>query len=379
MTLSLPRLLSVAAKEVRQLRRDPRMLVLVLLAPLVQLFLFGYAANLDAKDVAVVVVDEDGGPEARRLARALDPRPDREGALAVVGRADRRDVDDLFAAGAARAAVVIPPGFGRAARQGRGEVAVWLDGADSNTATIARADLQQVLAREALALAAAARAGEPATARPVEVSTRVLYNPALRSANFMVPGVTAVILLVTTTMLSAMSIVKEKEAGTYEALLVTPIRPVELVCGKLLPFVVIALLDVALVLGAAVGWFGVPLRGSAALVLLFAAAFVLGSIGLGLLLSTLVSTQRQAMVLTFTLLIPMFLLSGFIFPVSSLPPALQQVSRALPVRYFLEALRAICLRGVGLEVLAPRLLTLAGLGALVLGASVLRFRKQAAS
>jgi drug efflux transport system permease protein len=358
--LSVGRLLAVATKEVRQVRRDPRMLVLVLCAPVIQLVLFGYAATFDLRDFPVVVVDEDGGPRAARLARAIDPVMGDGSELLRVGSSSRGQADQLLVRGQAKAVVVISRGAER--------VAVWVDGSDSNSATIARGALEQSLQQSVL----------PPGAPPVELRTRVLYNPSLRSQAFMVPGVIVILLLVTTTMLSALSIVKEKEGGTLEALGASALRPVELIAGKLLPFAVLGLLDVVLVLAVGTLWFRLPLRGSGALVLLFAAVFVLVSLGLGLLLSTLVRTQRQAMVVSFAALIPMLLLSGFIFPVDAMPLGFRGVSYVLPVRHLLEAVRAICLRGVGLEVLYPQLLILLGTGLLVLGAAVRRFRLQLA-
>lgn len=375
MPFSLSRLLSVTRKEVRQVRRDRRMLFVILIGPVIQLLLFGYAATFDLTAAPIAIVDEDRSPQSRRLAAALDPGTPEPGELRVVGRAPRDAVGELFARDDARAVVVIPAGFGREVREGRRPaVATWIDGSDSNTATAVRASLEQTLAREAVAQAT--RRSGPSAGPPLELRTRVLYNPRLRSDLFMVPGVTAVVLLVATLMLSALSIVKEREAGTFELLYATPIRPVELVVGKLLPFATLGLIDVALILTAATVWFGVPVRGDPALLAAFAFVFVVGSVGLGLLVSTFARTQRQAMVIAFCLLIPMLLLSGFIFPVDAMPPAFQAASRALPVRYFLEAVRAICLRGAGVELLAGHLATVSALSAGVLTVAVLRFGKQ---
>jgi len=373
-SFSTARLAAVARKEVRQVRRDPRMLFVVLAGPVIQLLLFGYAATFDLRSAPVAIVDEDRSPESRRLAAALDPSPQAPGELAVVGYARRDDAPALFARDAARAVVVVPAGFGRRVREGGAPpaVAAWFDGSDSNTATAVRASLEQTLAREAVAL----RVGPGGGAAPLELRTRILYNPRLQSALFMVPGVTAVVLLVATMMLSALSIVKEREGGTFELLYATPIRPVELVVGKLLPFVALGLIDVALILTAATLWFEVPVRGSPALLLAFAAVFVVGSVGLGLLLSTFARTQRQAMVIAFCLLIPMLLLSGFIFPLDAMPAVFQAAARAIPVRYFLEGVRAICLRGAGLELLGGHLALLTGLSAATLGVAILRFGKQ---
>lgn len=353
-------LLSVARKELAQLGRDPRMLALALVTPVVQLVLFGYAATFDLRDVPVVVVDEARDPRSAELIRAIDPLPGDGSELRVAGHAQRPHVDRAFARGDAAAVVVLP----RSRGDRPAPVAVWVDGSDANTATIARAALEQAL------LEAAAPSATPAIA----LEARVLYNPELRSANFMVPGVIALVLLVAASMLSALSIVKEKEGGTFEALLSTPLRPAELIGGKLLPFAALGLLDAAGVVAVGVAWFDVPQRGSWLLLLLFVAAFVGVSLALGLLLSTLVATQRQAMIVAFAGLIPMLLLSGFIFPVAAMPPAFQWAAELIPVKHVLEALRALCLRGAGLDLLWPQLTILTAGAAAILALALSRFR-----
>ncbi len=395
---SLLRVRAVVHKELRQLVRDPRMMALVLVMPVLQLVLFGYAATFDLERVPVAVLDHDGGEEARALLAAIDPslrrdaRPGQE--LAVAAHApSEAALEALLQAGEARLAVVIPPGFSAAVREGAPvEVAVWVDGADPNTASIARASLERVLEERGLrwtldrtrrqdaAAAGALDALESAEGqgRAVDLRTRVYYNPALESAAFMVPGVLVTVLLVLTAQLSALSIVKEKEAGTFEALLASPARPAELIAGKLLPFCALGFLELTVVLAAAVAWFEVPLRGSVGLLFGCAAAFVVGCLGAGLLLSTLVSTQRQAMVVAFAALIPMLLLSGFIFPIESMPAPFRWSSNALPNRHALEALRAVCLRGADLGVVLPQLLCLLGLGGGILLLASARFRKRVA-
>ncbi len=220
------------------------------------------------------------------------------------------------------------------------------------------------------------RSSSGCAGRTVSPSARIYYNPELRSANYMVPAVIVMILMVMTMMLSALSIVKEKEIGTFEMVLATPVRPVELVIGKLAPFVAIGFIDVVIVLAVATFWFDVPIRGSAALLLAFAAVFVLTTIALGLFVSTVTRNQQQAMVFAFGLLIPMLLLSGFIFPIHAMPAPVRAASYALPLRYFVEAVRAIFLRGAGIDLLWDEMLALAGIGAALLGMAVARFRKR---
>lgn len=382
------RFLHVVAKELRQLARDRKIYPIVLIAPILQLFLYGYAATFDLHRLPVAVLDGDRSAESRAIVRRIEASGD----FAVGLRASSpAEIEEALVRGAARAAVVFLPGFGANLREGRGAaLGLLLDGADSNTATIARSSLEAIAARHAVEMKVAdIRSRDPVAAsllerlrgpeglpEALEVRTRVLYNPELRSANYMIPGVIVLILSVMTMMLSALSIVKEKEIGTFEMLLATPIRPVELVAGKLAPFVAIGFVDVLLVLVTAKLWFRIPIAGSAGLLLVFAAAFVMTTIALGLLVSTVTRSQQQAMVVSFVVLLPMILLSGFIFPIDSMPRPARLVSYAIPVRYFLEAVRAIFLRGVGLDILWPQMATLAALGGGLLAAAVLRFRKR---
>lgn len=386
------RVLAMATKEVHQIRRDPKIMVMVVVAPVFQLFLYGYAATFDLHLLPLAVLDRDGSPEVRTLLAKIEA----SGEFAIVRSIERTgEAEDLFDRGLVRGVLVFPPGFGQHVRagDGRARVAIWLDGSDSNTATIVRASIEQIVLRHSILLAVdeagardarlaasldAATEGEAGLPEMLDVRTRVLYNPELKSAHFMVPGVFAIILLVMTTMLSALSVARERELGTFEMMTATPIRPGELIVGKLLPFIGIGFGDVLLVLAAAAFWFEIPIRGSVGLVLLFAAAYVLGTIGLGLLISSWCETQRQAMVVTFAALLPMMLLSGFVFPIHSMPWGFQVVAYMLPVTYFLDAVRGILLRGVGLDVLWPDLAAVAGLGAIILAASVIRFRARIA-
>lgn len=384
--MRLARVLAIVLKELRQLWRDPRMYPIVLIAPVFQLFLYGYAATFDLRALPVACYDADRSAETRAVLRRLEATGDFRIAYDVASLAL---AERLLDRGATRVVVAFAPGFGRRVREGaRAEVGLILDGTDSNTATIARSSIEATIGRRAIDLRVAqARGREPLAAallaslagadglpEALDVRARVLYNPELRSANYMVPGVVVIILLVMTLMLSALSIVKEREIGTFEMLLATPVTPAELVMGKLTPFVAIGFVDVLLVLTVAALWFDVPIRGSVGLLLAFAAAFVLTTIGGGLLISTIASTQQQAMILAFLILVPMVLLSGLIFPVESMPAPVQALSCALPIRYFLEATRAIFLRGVGLEVLWPHAIAILGLGAAVLAGAILRFR-----
>jgi ABC-2 type transport system permease protein len=395
MTMMRPRAVAaVLRKELRLLARDRRTLPLLLLAPILQLLLYGYAATFDLDHLPVAVLDQDGSVEARELAARVEA----SGSFRVAFEPKTfAEVEALVDRGETRAALVIPRGFGRAVREGRVDtegfpeaaVGLFLDGSDSNAATIVASELTLIARRHGIDLVlASARERLPAAHAEVlrlrgaegvpelvEARPRVLYNPDLRSAAFMVPGVVCMILLVLTVMLSSLSIVKEKELGTFETLAATPIRPSELIVGKLAPFVLIGFVDVLLVLGVAIAWFEVPFRGSAALLLALASGFLLSTLALGLFVSTVAETQQQAMVASFGLIMPMVLLSGFIFPIDGMPRPMQVASLALPMRYFLVAIRSIFLKGVGLDVLWDEAAALFGLGALLLLASAARFRK----
>lgn len=384
--MRLSRLLAVIRKEFVQVFRDPRIYPIIFIAPILQLFLYGYAATFDLHRLPIAAIDADGTAESRALLRAIEAPGD----FRIAFRP--RTIDEaeaLVDRGATRLVVVIQPGLGARVRDGeRAQVGILLDGTDSNTATIARSTLEALVARHAIDVRLAeARSREPAVAalldplrgpeglpEALEMRTRILYNPELRSANYMVPGVVVIILLVMTTTLSALSIVKEKEIGTFEMLLATPIQPGELIAGKLAPFVVIGFADVIIVLLVAAFWFGVPIRGSVALLLALSGAFIMATIAGGLFVSTVADTQQHAMTLSFLMLVPMVLLSGLIFPVDAMPRPVQLLSQAFPIRHFLEAVRAIFLRGVGLEVLWPKALATAGLGTAMLAGALLRFR-----
>jgi ABC-2 type transport system permease protein len=280
-------------------------------------------------------------------------------------------------AGTVRVGIVIPPRF--AARLARGETArvqLLLDGTDSNTANVAQGYVTQIVNAESSRIMLE-RLGPKATAPlAVEPSVRIWFNPELKSANFMVPGVVALILTIVTMTMTATAIVKEKERGTIEQLVVSPLRPIELILGKALPFVLIGYLDIFVVVLAGVLWFRVPIAGSFPLLLLLSGLYIMTTLGLGLLMSTVSQTQQQAMMLGFFANPPFMLLSGFIFPIASMPEPMQLLTYIIPLRYFLVIIRGIFLKGVGIDVLWPQALALLVFGAAVLTLSTLRFHKR---
>jgi len=371
------RILQMLVKEFLQLRRDRSARFRLLVPPVIQILLFGYAATFEVFNVSTIVADQDRTPESRALVaafvhsnrfelKAMAPSP-----ADVRAAVQRSDV---------HVGIVIPPGFSQHLRSGdAAPVQVLLDGTNSNTALIAGGYVGQIAQAYAQAQGQALlqASGRALTAPRVrlQVEPRFWFNPNLDSRWFFVPGVIGSLVLVTIVNLTAFAIVREREVGTLEQLLVTPIRPVEFILGKTLPFFMIGLLEVAIVAGIGLLWFRVPFNGSAWLLLAGTCLFLLSALGLGLLISTVCRTQQQAFASNFFVLNPLFILSGFGFPIASMPQFLQWLTLLNPLRHFLVIIRGTFLKGVGIDVLWPELASLAALGAVLLTASVLRFRK----
>ncbi len=362
-------------KEFLELRQEPRLFGIVIIAPLLQLTVLGYAASTDVRDVPMVVVDQDQSSESRELVARFDAS---QNFVVVDSLASMNEVDGYLDRGDAWMALAIPADYGERLRTGQATaVQVVADGTDANSTNVALGYTGALVGAYARELAAAAPG---AAAGPlVRSEIRVWFNPSLESRFFMVPGILALVLLVVTTNLSSMAIVREKELGTLEQLNVTPLARWELVVGKLLPYAVLGMLDVLIVIAVAVGWFEVPLRGSLVLLLGSCMVYLMTTLGLGLLVSTISNTQQQAMMTaSFFFLIPMIFLSGFIFPIENMPYVIQQVTYLIPLRYFLVMLRGIFLKGVGLDVLWPQLLALAAWGIAILTLATLRSNKRLA-
>ena len=369
-------LLAVIVKELLQLRQDRKMIPAMVIGPLVQLLALGYAANLDVAHVPMVLVDQD----RTAASRALVERFTGAGTFDLVGAEDGVEaVDPWLVEGRAQLALVIAPGYGEAVAAGRApRVQVIADGTDANSSGLGLGYAAQILAGAGAEMAASRRPPGMtlAPAGRYELVPRVWYNPDLRSRWFYVPAVVAMVLMLVTMILPSMAVVREKEIGTLEQLSVTPLRPWQLILGKLVPFLVVGMLDMLLVTGLITGLFHVPLRGSLLLLAFLTLLFLLTTLGLGLLVSTLVRTQQQAMGLCiFVLMVPMIYLSGLIFPVENMPRGFQIASYAIPVRYYANVLRGIFLKGSGIDVLWPEALALLGIGLTVLTLASLRFRK----
>ncbi len=377
----------IIRKEFHQLKRDRRLLTIVLVAPILQLVLLGYAANLDVKDIPTVVLDQDRSRESRELLVRFTASGY---FVAAVQATAQDDIDEALDRGEASMAIVIPRGFGRDIQSGRGaELQIVVDGADSNSAVIGLAYANMILrsyTARALLRKLQSSAGSSRLSRPhlsrlpgasIVPEIRVWYNPEMKSRNFFIPGILALLLMVMTMLLTSLAIVKEKEVGTLEQLIVSPIRPMELMLGKLFPFALIGLIDVILVLLISSLVFRVPIRGSVVLLLVLTGVFLLTTLGLGLLISTISKNQQQAMVTAFFFfMVPMIFLSGFIFPIENMPLPIQYLTYLLPLRYYFSIVRGLFLKGVGLAELWDEALILLGFGVVIFLASAFRFRKR---
>lgn len=354
---ALVRLKALLAKEFRQLLRDPRMRFFVVVPPIVQLMVFGYAATYDVRHADVALVDE--GPDA--VSRALVHDVASTGHFTLHRYPDMAAAADAIDRGKVRAVLHFPVDFAD-----RGAVQVVADGSDSNSAQMVAGQLTAAL------LSAATRSG----ARPpaVQVEERAWYNPNLDDRIFFVPGIIANVVFVATMSLMAMTVVRERELGTLERLLVTPVGRLEFVLSKMLPVAAVGLFDVALVATVAVAWFGVPFRGSILALFLGAALFLMSSLGLGLLISSYAGTQQQAMLLSFFLIMPAIVLSGFAFPIANMPYGVQLATWLDPLRYFLIVIRDVFLKAGGLSDHLFQFAMMALLGTLALGLSMARVR-----
>ncbi len=371
------RLWYVMWKELLELRQDPRLFGIIFFAPVVQLTMLGYAATTDVKNVPLVIVDQDRSPASRELISRFDASP----YFSIAGTVSSvREVDPWLERGRAWLALNIPADYHQLIDSGRpATVQVIADGTDSSStgvamgyaATLVGAYNEELVQKR---MTAAGTAAAPPAA--IEARIRVWFNPELESRYFMIPGIVALLLLVITTNLSSMAVVREKELGTLEQLNVTPVTRWQLIVGKLVPYGAIGIIDVLLVTTVAVFWFKVPLLGSPLLLLFTSCIYLLTTLGLGLFISTISSTQQQAMMTaTFFVMTPMMYLSGFIFPIENMPAVIQPFTYLIPLRYFIVIVRGIFLKGVGWHVLWPQIAALATWGVVIVGLAVARSRK----
>ncbi len=370
-------ILHIMRKEFIQIRRDRRMFIMAFLSPVIQLIILGYAANLDVNNIPLLVCDEDHSVASREFVQRFTS----SGQFRLVGYvASPGDIDGPLNKGTASIALVLPPGFESGLRAHRSvQVQAIADGSESNSAGIGLGYAALIVGQysQDILLNTFRMAGSGRRPASINPQLRVWYNPTLKSRNFMVPAVLAMVLLMMTMMFTGLAVVREKEAGTMEQLIVTPIRPYQLVIGKLAPFATLSIVDVILVLLVATLWFHVPLKGSIPLLFGLCFVFEIATLGLGLLISTVAKTQQEATMTTqFFVMQPMMQLSGFAFPIANMPVVVQFVTYFLPLRYFMSIIRGIFLKGVGMASLWRDALSLFVLGCLILGIAISRFRKR---
>jgi len=337
----------MVVKEVRQLFRDPKTKRIIFAAPIIQLLAFGYAVNTDVRDVSTVVVDHDRSVESRALVDAFTA----SGYFRVALRSDRSaDAGDALDRGRAVAALEIPAGYASDLKAGRSPAVQFLiDGTNSNTGTVAQGYAGEIVQNHGAQLAA--RAG--VRAQTIDMRTRAWFNPSLESRVYNVPAVIGVIVLMMCLMLTALGIVREREVGTLEQLLVSPLSPGELILGKTIPVAGIAMLQISLVTTVALLWFRIPLTGSVSTLFLAAVLFILAGLSVGLFISTISSTQQEAFLSMYMFILPAIILSGFMFPIDTMPEAFQHLTLLNPLRHFLDVVRGIFLKSAGLADVWP--------------------------
>lgn len=370
------RLMSLIRKEFIQIRRDPRTLAIIFVMPVAMLFLLGYAATNDVRNIDLAVFDQDQSPASRRLLEAYK-QADYFRLSYLAG--SEEELRALIDNNSVRAGIIIPPGYGRdVAGWGSAQVAFVLDGSDPTVASTALAAATLIgqtqstkLQVERLQQRGMAAALEPA----IDVRTQVWYNPGLVSSYFMVPAMIGMILQYLGTMLTSTAIVRERERGTIEQLIVTPLRSQEMVLGKLAPYVILSFWDTIEVLIVGVLLFRMPINGDLTLLLVLTALFMVTTLGIGLLISTVANTQQEAMLTTMFTILPSIFLSGFFFPLAAMPAWLQVLSYTIPLRYFLIIARGIVIKGVGLSAIWPEVVALAIFAVVVMGAAAARFKK----
>lgn len=381
MKLLLLRVRVLLHKELLQVLRDPRLRFLMILPPLLQLLAFGYAANLDLRNIPVALYDEDNSPLSRDLAFAFSS----SGYFKILSHISRSgDLTTVLDRGRIKAVIHFGPKLAEKVESGdTALVQVIVAGTDSNTASLVQGYTGQIIERFNRSRLKENMDRNPSLKRVipsgsegiVRLDGRVWFNEELVSRNFYVPGIIALVIMVSVLNLTAMAVVREKEVGTMEQIMVTPIRPVEFILGKTIPFAAIGIFQVALITTGGVFWFGVPMRGSLLLLFISLVVFLLSFLALGLFISTISRNQQQALVTTFFFIFPIILLSGFIFPIDNMPVVIQYFTYINPLRYFLVIIRGIFLKGIGLEILWPHMVALLAIGSAVMGLAIRRVNK----
>ena len=366
------RVRELVRKEFIQLFRDRKNLRLLIVSPLVMLIIFGYVVSTDVRDITVALLDQSHTPESRLVADSFNT-----GIFRIIYYAENEhQLEDLLLRRKVNMAVNVGPDFAERVRKGEtGRVQIIADGSMSNMASVRIAYAMQVMERLNRHFLVELYP-QKITFGQIDARIRTWYNPNLDSRNFFVPGIVAVLIMIISLLFTSMAVIKEREAGTMEQLIVTPIRPVELILGKTIPYAVISLTQMVAVAAFAIVWFDVPLVGSPLLLLAATCLFLLSTLGIGLFISTISATQQQAMMTTFFFIVPFFMLSGFVFPIENMPEIVQWITYIIPLRYMIVIIRDIFLKGVGLEVFWEQFFALAVIGTVVFSAAVTRFRKK---
>ncbi|HSM70322.1 MAG TPA: ABC transporter permease [Anaerolineales bacterium] len=370
------RLMSIIRKEFIQILRDPRTLAMIILIPIIQLFLLGYSATNDVRNIPLAVMDQSRSVESRELLDAYRAADYFRISFTVQSEAE---IAQLIESGEARAAVIIPPDYAQRLHEGNAQIAFILDGSDPTSASTALSAAQLIGQSHStgIMLERFERSGMNLRVRPpVEVRTTVWYNPDMVNAHFMIPGVIGMILYAIAAILTANSVVRERERGTIEQLIVTPIRPWELIVGKLMPFVILGFFNTIEVLAVGHWWFGMPVRGDLGLILGLSVIFLATGLGVGLLASTIANTQQEAMLTVWMTLLPSIFLSGFFFPLEAMPRILQWISYIMPLRYYLVIIRTLLLKGVGIEMIQFEVFAMTLFAVFIMALAALRFRKR---
>ncbi len=371
--MSWLRIRELVRKEFIQVFRDRKNRPLLVLSPLIQIVLFGYVVTTDVRDIRLGVVDHSKTPESRRLLEAFDANP----TFRILYRIeDPKALDRLILKRQVDVGVWIPPDFQATLRKGKtAAVQVIADGSMSNMAAVRIAYTSSVVETFGTRLLYE-RFRRKIDFGEIDLRVRTWYNPNLDSQYYYVPGIVAFLVMLLSLLLTSMAIVREKEAGTMEQLIVTPLKPVEMILGKTIPFILIAQGQMIMVIAFALLWFKIPMSGSAPLLLGATGLFLLSTLGIGLFISTVSRTQQQAMMTNFFFIVPFFMLSGFVFPIANMPLVVQWLTHLDPLRHFLVIIRGIFLKGTGIAVLWPQFLELAVLGGVVFAAAVNRFQKR---
>lgn len=368
------RIFVILKKEISQIRRNRLFMGILVIAPVIQLFVLGYAVTFEVKNMPIAIFDEDKSVLTRRITDALDLTETFE----VIMYLERlEELDEVLKRGKANMIIIFKEGFEEKIIRGeKVELPIIIDGTNANSATIAMGFVSSFVIDKSMSIVRDRISSMGVKYIPVcEPEIRVWFNPDMRSTSFMIPGLIGMILITVTLIVTSLSIVKEKEQGTIELLLVTPVEPYELLLGKILPFVIIGLFDAVIVTLVGKFWFRVPLRGDIFLLFLSTFVFLLTTLGLGIFSSVISRTQQQALMTAYFFAMPNIVLSGFVFPVESMPAMIRFLTNFIPLKYFLVILRGIFLKGAGIEVLYPHILAILCFGVVIFGFSVFRFRK----